>query len=62
MRPLQHLDMGLFVHRQYYRAFGRIKVKSYDVGRLGCKFGVGADTPTAPALQVNAVAVQDLRC
>src|SRR5260370_32930010 len=59
LRPLQQLDMGLFVHRQHHRAFGRIEIKSYDVGRFGGKLGVGADTPTVSALQVNAVAAQD---
>jgi hypothetical protein len=55
----QHLDMRLFVYRQDHRALWGIEVQAHDVGRLRGELGIGADAPTAPALQLNPVAVQN---
>ncbi len=37
------LNLGLFVYAQDQRAFGRVEVKSHDVGQLAVELGVGAE-------------------
>ena len=51
----ENLDGWLFIHAYDQRAFRRIEVKSHDVCRLRRKLRVGADAPTATALQLDTM-------
>lgn len=58
LSAFERLNRMLFVDRQHQRLFGRTEIKSHHVGGLGCKLRVGADAPTAPPLQTDAVFAQ----
>ena len=58
LSPFQGLDVRFFIHRQYERVFGRVQVKPDHIGGFLREAGIGGDTPTAAALQTDAVAAQ----
>src|SRR5512134_1109347 len=59
LSSLQGLDMRFLIHRQDQGVVGRIQIQANNVGRLGGKLRIGAHTPAAPSLQLNAPAPQD---
>src|SRR5580765_1267708 len=59
LSSLQRLDMRFLIHRQDQGVVGRIQIKANNVRRLGGKLRIGAHTPAAPSLQLNATAPQD---
>ena len=59
LRTLQRLDVRFFVHRQHHCAVGWMRMRSRSMwATFGGKLRVGADTPAATPLQVNALTTQ----
>ena len=54
LRTLQRLDVRFFVHRQHHCAVGWMQIEADESPPWG-KLRVGADTPAATPLQVNAL-------